>query len=117
MKNLFIQLSCAFSTTDFNHKAYVNDGRKRDKQYRNGLKNFFSFYSKYSNSYEDIYIVDNTVENKSKLDPKILEYVPNNVNYIFSNENTYGKNNKGSGCIEQWIACKDILSKYKLLKK
>ena len=112
MKDLFIQLSCAFSSNQFAHKAFVSEGQNRTNQYVNGFNNFFNFYSKYQQDYSNIYVVDNTLEDKSKVNPKILETIPNGVNYIFSNENTYGKNNKGSGCIEQWISCESVLHDY-----
>ena len=123
MKDLLIHLSCAFSSAEFTNQSYVNGGQEREDQYREGLAQFFRLHELYKINknvssppdHNDIYIVDNTLENSSKINSRILEVVPNEVNYIVSHHNEYGKNNKGSGCIEQFELLKDVMPEYKYI--
>jgi len=114
-KQIFFELRCAFSTKEFNHKAFISEGENRVLQFTEGFKSFFKLFDKSVDSYEDVYIVDNTIKDKNEIDKRILDVIPDGVNFIFANVNNHGKNNKGAGDIEGWNYNKELISKYKYI--
>jgi len=113
LEDTFIELSCSFDASQFFNQEWVSSGEDRNLQYVSGLRSFFQICDKYLNNYNDIYILDNTLKDKLHLDKRILSEIPNGVNFIFSNQNKYGRLNKGAGNIEGWNHIKDIVKKYK----
>jgi hypothetical protein len=114
-KDIFFELRCAFNTSEFVNKSFINHGEERVVQFIEGFKSFFKLAEKYLENYEDVYVVDNTITDKSEIDKRILEVIPKDVNFILINKNQYGKLNKGAGDIEAWIANEKIISKYKYI--
>jgi len=115
LEDVFVELRCAFDSSNFQDQSHVSNGKKRISEYANGIEKFFNFYKRYTNQYENVYILDNTLKDKSFLDQEILNKTPDGVNYIFSNQNTFGKINKGAGDIEGWNYVKEIFKKYKYI--
>ena len=70
LKNTFFNLSCAFDTSNFFKQDWICDGEERVLQYADGFKKFFNIYKNYSNYYNNIHIVDNTIKNISELDKR-----------------------------------------------
>ena len=114
-KQIFFELRCAFSTKDFIHKSYTSDGEKRTIQFVKGFESFFYHLNKHVKSYENVYIVDNTLQDKSEIDKRILDVIPSDVKFIFSKTNNYGKHNKGAGDIEGWNYNKELISNYEYI--
>ena len=115
LNNVFLNLSCSFDSSGFHQQSHVSPNEERTIQYADGFKKFFKIYKKYSNSYDNIYIVDNTLQNLTFLDQKIKMEIPESVNFIFSKKNDYGRLNKGAGLLENWNYVKDIFKKYKYI--
>lgn len=88
----------------------VSRGYERKKQYVDGLKKISRHYSKFSNC--DFVLVDNTLENESKLPEEIENLLPENCFLYIKNKNNYGKFNKGAGDIDLWKDYSDILISY-----
>lgn len=109
---IMYNLNCSFDASSFFRQDWVSEGEKRNLQYINGLKSYFKLHKENINSCEDVYIVDNTVLNKSKVDKKILEVIPEEANFIFTQKNNYGKLNKGAGLIESWEHNKELIKQY-----
>ncbi len=112
MSNVFFNLSCSFDASSFHDANSVCTGEKRILQYSEGFKTFFNFYKKYYNSYEDVYIVDNTLKDISHLDKRIINEIPAGSRYVFTQKNNYGKINKGAGLLENWHELKETILKY-----
>jgi hypothetical protein len=87
----------------------------RIKQYINGLNTFFKYNDILIKNNVDIIIVDNSISDENNIPIEILNEIPDNVNIIKHSNNNYGKYNKGSGLIENWLYCGNILKNYKWL--
>ena len=72
-KDIFFELRCAFNTSEFVNKSSINHGEERVVQFIEGFKSFFKLAEKYLENYEDVYVVDNTIKDKSEIDKRILE--------------------------------------------
>jgi hypothetical protein len=117
-EDIFFELSCAFSTEDFLHKGYVNDGEERIQQYIEGFDSYFSLLHDHVGSFENVYVIDKTVEDESRIDKRILEKIPLEANIIFAcreTENRYGRDNKGAGLIESWEWNMPLMSHYEYI--
>ena len=68
MTKIMYSLNCSFDSSSFFKQDWVSQGEKRNLQYVKGLKSYFKLHKEAVTSCEDVYIVDNTVLNKSKLD-------------------------------------------------
>ena len=115
MKNVFVNLSCSFDASSFYDSNAVCLGEKRVAQYVEGFKSFFCYYKKYFNSYKDVYVVDNTLKDISHLDERIINEIPEAVQYVFTQKNNYGKINKGAGLLENWHTLKEAIFKYEFM--
>jgi len=95
--NVAILLSTAFITT----MDRTINAEKRIEQYIIGLNQIIDEYGKKN---LDIYLADNTIENKNSLDARLLKCISclDAKNIIFFDENQYGGVNKGCGVIAQW---------------
>ena len=112
MTKIMYSLNCSFDSSSFFRQDWVSEGEKRNLQYVKGLKSYFKLHKENVDSCEDVYIIDNTVLNKSKVDKTILEVIPEEVNLIFTHKNNYGKLNKGAGLIEGWEHNKELIKQY-----
>tara|TARA_B100000676_G_scaffold63045_1_gene62429 strand:+ start:14671 stop:15399 length:729 start_codon:yes stop_codon:yes gene_type:complete len=115
-KDIIFELRCAFNSKEFKHKSYVNDGEERVLQFVEGFKSFFYHFNKHVGFYENVYVIDNTVNDKSEVDKRILNAIPSEANIIFSykkTKNKHGQNNKGAGLIESWEANWPVFRNYK----
>ena len=115
MNGVFFNLSCSFDASSFRDTNAVCSGEKRILQYVEGFKSFFNFYRKYLNSYESVYVVDNTLKDISHLDERIINEIPEAVQYVFTQKNNYGKINKGAGVLENWHALKETIFQYEFM--
>ena len=113
LDDIFIELRCAFDASSFFKEDWVQLGENRTQQYIKGFNSFFKIYKNHYSKYDNVYILDNTLKDQNSLDKRILNEIPNEVNFIFSNENNYGKLNKGAGDIEGWNYIKKTILKYK----
>ena len=84
-------------------------------QYVEGFKNFFHYYKNYFNSYQNVFIVDNTLKDISFLDERIVNEIPKEAQYVFTQKNNYGKINKGAGLLENWHALKETIFEYEFM--
>ena len=107
---------CIFMPTtinvDLNSQLYKNNqltpNEIRHTQYYNGIKQIYEL-NKDKNI--DIYLSDNS--DFFDTDSDIIKYInTTNINIIKNVPNNYGKINKGSGLIENWLHNKDIFNKY-----
>ena len=112
MMKIIYYLNCSFDASNFFRQDWVSLGERRNLQYVQGLKSYFKLHKENIDSCKDVYIVDNTVLNKSKLDKRLLEVIPEEVNLIFTHKNNYGKLNKGAGLIESWEHNKELIKQY-----
>lgn len=109
-----VKIICALliSTNIENTHLYtarqVENNNTRIKQYVKGIKQFFH----YNENNFDVLITDNTIPTREFLNKEILSVIPKNCRIITSLNNKYGSINKGSGIIEQWNYCKDIIKDY-----
>ena len=106
------KIICLLQICCFPNNNGSNKGPERIQQYVNGLNKFFEYYDIFEKHNIDIYITDNSVSIEDNLPDKILNILPANVKIINSLNNKFGSINKGSGLIEQWIYCKEIIEKY-----
>jgi hypothetical protein len=98
MKTALI-LPTAFVTT-FNSGA---NSETRIQQYIQGFKQIAEVSSKYSDL--DVYLVDNTVDDPSRVDGRLteaLQAIPGLKDILYFSDNEYGKVNKGAGLICAW---------------
>lgn len=116
MSKILFQLGCAFSADNFNYPCYCSRGKARINQYVQGFNGFFSLYKQHSvGNYSDIVITENTIKDISKINKKITNIIPSEINFISSykqSQNKYGSENKGSGLLEMWLSIKDIIKQY-----
>ena len=108
--NIFLGLNCAFDPSR-HFKTPVCEGEKRTLQYVDGFNSFFKFYDNFFED-NDVYVIDNTLENKGYIDKRILNKIPQTAKIICTNKNNYGKINKGAGILETLHETKHIFSKY-----
>jgi len=113
INNIFVELRCAFDSSNFFNPSWVSHGESRDSQYERGFKTFFDVYAKYNIPYKNIYVVDNTLKSKEDLNKNIANNIPKDVNLTLTQKNKYGRRNKGAGDIEGWNFTRNIFSKYK----
>lgn len=107
MKTAII-LPTAFFTT-FNPSP---SSEERINQYIKGFEQITEVVSKYPDL--DVYLVDNTVEDASKIDKRLidaLDKIPTLKEKMFFSDNEYGRKNKGAGLICAW---KGFLSRVKI---
>ena len=106
-------ISINIENTPLFKKGELTTNNKRIQQYIDGITKFIELNKKYiDDKIIDVYIHDNTSENKTDLPNTILNIIPNNIKIIPAINNNYGCKNKGAGIIEQWVYCKKIIEKY-----
>jgi len=121
VKDVFVSLCCSFDASDFckynlqKEPEAACSGERRTLQYGNGFKKFFEIYKNYSDLYDNIYIIDNTLQNKSSLDQRVINEIPESANFIFTQQNNYGKLNKGAGIVENWEFLKEKIFEYEFM--
>jgi len=92
-----------------------NVGQERIQQYVNGFAKFFENINTLNDHNVDILVFDNSIAENEKLPQEILNTFPSNVHALTSNQNKYGKYNKGAGLIETWIYLQNRISQYDYL--
>lgn len=99
-----MHLCCYPENKDSNH------GQIRIQQYVKGLQKFFEYTDILKKHDIDIVLVDNNISDS--FPSEILNVLPPNTNTITFKNNRYGKINKGSGLIEKWLHCKELIKDY-----
>lgn len=85
----------------------------RKLEYTHGLQKFFSYIDILNESNIDIILTDNSIDEITMIPEQILKVVPKNVKIHATNQNKYGKINKGAGLIEQWRYLHNEINNYK----
>ena len=104
-----LRICTQISNTPLFKQGKLETNEKRTEQYINGINRLLEFKNLWKIYNLDIYITDNTTKT---LNEKIKEILPKNIKIVCSINNNYGCRNKGSGDIEQWNYCKNLISKY-----
>jgi hypothetical protein len=84
----------------------------RNQQYIDGINSVFKYKDILDKYGVNVCLSDNTIDDVSKIPHEIISILPKNVKIILSNKNTYGSINKGSGLLETWGFCRDIIKQY-----
>jgi hypothetical protein len=108
MSKILIILNTAFDVSTV-RSIPVNNTDTRTTQYIEGFKSFFKFdYYKYPHDITFV-VSDNTINNKNKIDPKILNEIPDNVLFDLREDNIFGSKNKGAGVLTSWKRCNELI--------
>ena len=103
MKILLALITC------FNPENRLSSrGNKRVQQYINGLNAVFMHMDFFKANDIEVLLCDNSGEELPEI---YRDIIPNDVIKCFTNRNC-GKINKGTGLLNQWIDCKQIIEQY-----
>ena len=76
----------------------IEYGKKRIASYIKGFEALNSV--DIINNFDDIYIFDNTVNNKNQIPNEIINHLPQKTKYFCKKNNKTGRKNKGAGMLE-----------------
>lgn len=109
-------ISTNIINTQLFKKGFLVNQEERITQYIKGINKFIKLNKKFiEDKIIDVYLADNTIENKTKMPLELLNIIPDNIKIITSLNNNYGCYNKGAGVIEQWLYYKNLIKKYDYL--
>lgn len=113
-KEIFIELRSALYPPE-NISISVNRGEERVDQIYSGIKSFVEHFKTIPQKDQcDVFFVDNTLDDLSKLPEKIGRVLfENKIKVLLCNQNYYGSKNKGAGDIDIWKKNFKIISDYK----
>tara|TARA_B100001093_G_C26716838_1_gene966033 strand:- start:42 stop:701 length:660 start_codon:yes stop_codon:yes gene_type:complete len=108
-----LRICTNIENTNLFKSGALEKNNKRIQQYVDGIKTFLQFNKKYIDDKKiDVYVTDNTISLDNKLHQSLLDIIPENVNIVTCLNNNYGCLNKGSGDIEQWKYCSNLIKEY-----
>tara|TARA_B100001175_G_scaffold316780_1_gene331601 strand:- start:199 stop:867 length:669 start_codon:yes stop_codon:yes gene_type:complete len=109
-------ISTNIINTQLFKQGFLVNQEERITQYIKGINKFIELNKKFiDEKIIDVYLADNTIENKSKMPLELLNIIPDNIKIITSLNNNYGCYNKGAGVIEQWIYYDNLIKEYDYL--
>jgi hypothetical protein len=108
MTKILFFLNTAFDVSKVNNIP-VERGGERVNQFVNGINKLFEYEFE---SNVTFILSDNTISDKSKIDNKILDVIPSNVNFNLKEDNKLGSKNKGAGVLVSWKRSYDEISNY-----
>uniref|UniRef100_A0A6C0E3Q7 Glycosyltransferase n=1 Tax=viral metagenome TaxID=1070528 RepID=A0A6C0E3Q7_9ZZZZ len=106
---ILLLLNMCLKPTNINS---LRDETIRNKQYIDGINSVFKYKDILNKYGVDICLSDNTINDVSSIPHEIMTIIPSDVKIITKNANTYGSINKGSGLLETWGFCMDIIKQY-----
>tara|TARA_Y100001973_G_C5191664_1_gene331378 strand:- start:1566 stop:2180 length:615 start_codon:yes stop_codon:yes gene_type:complete len=91
------------------NNSTMTNGEERVQQYLNGLGKFFQYPDLQK---LDVFITDNTITEDRPLDKRLQNLISSHECKIVLCDNNQGKQNKGTGVLEQWRYCRDTMLEY-----